>query len=326
MNALLRPVRKKLFGISRDEILFERRRFRCRDAAIKTYLEERGAGFVTGYNLAMDNPEIAGLGDRLDVSVASHDRGFAYEGAAMALYLLDMLTPWGKSRFNDFIEGPARPHIYMAYVGAGWAIARIALRPHRHLDKMDPVLGWLAMDGYGFHEVFFHPQKMLGQKTRPKRLRGYARRVFDQGLGRGLWFALGADVAYISETIAGFDAERRADLWSGIGLACAYAGGIDETEIESLRAACRHYAPHLAQGAVFAAAARERAGNGTPHNEIACRVLCGMSMEDAVILSDRQRAAADPERPEPVYEQWRGNIRSALEPAMVYNTARTSES
>src|SRR3712207_8380154 len=54
----------------------------------------------------------------------------------------------------------------------------------------------------------------------------------DQGLGRSLWFVQGADVRRIPATVNAFPAERRPDLWSGLGLACGYAGGRTRAEVD----------------------------------------------------------------------------------------------
>ena len=60
----------------------------------------------------------------------------------------------------------------------------------------------------------------------PDHIDGYMKRAFDQGLARSLWFVKKADVRVIKETISTFSADRHADLWSGVGSACAYTGGI----------------------------------------------------------------------------------------------------
>jgi hypothetical protein len=129
----------------------------------------------------------------------------------------------------------------MAHVGAGWAFARLCRNIGRPLARLDPLLRWLAVDGYGFHEGYFHCHRYIERPTRPARLSGYALRVFDQGLGRSLWFVYGADIARISSAIATFTPERRADLWSGTALACSYAGGVERAAIEALREAAGPY-------------------------------------------------------------------------------------
>jgi hypothetical protein len=79
-------------------------------------------------------------------------------------------------------------------VGLGWAWARLPGNPERRLPALDPLLGWLAVDGYGFHEGYFHWRRRVSARELPRGLSASARRVFDQGLGRSLWFVEGADV------------------------------------------------------------------------------------------------------------------------------------
>jgi hypothetical protein len=144
-------------------------------------------------------------------------------------------------------------------------------------------------------------------------LRGYALRAWDMGLGRGLWFALGADVPRIAEQIAAMDADRRADLWSGVGLACAYAGGVESSDLECLAALAVEHRFSLGQGAAFAAKARQRAGNPADHTDRACRVLCGLPAEAAAritdeCLDDTARDHGDGS----AFEAWRAAISARL--------------
>ena len=124
----------------------------------------------------------------------------------------------------------------MMHVGLGWALARLRRSVTPYLARLDPLLGWLVVDGYGFHEGYFDWPRYIERRAIPSRLNGYERRVFDQGLGRSLWFVKGADVAAVASAIDTFPSARRDDLWSGVGLACAYAGGCGRAAIESLRA------------------------------------------------------------------------------------------
>ena len=76
--------------------------------------------------------------------------------------------------------------------------ARLPINPRRARQRLDPVLGWLGCDGYGFHEGFFHWPKYISGQRPPKKLTGYETRVFDQGLGRSWWFVNGGNAELIA--------------------------------------------------------------------------------------------------------------------------------
>lgn len=258
--------------------------------------------------MALEETDPRGLAARLN-QLDSELLGFAFEGAAMGLALLDLMTPWQKDRWLHFMQSGGAEHIYMSHVGVGWALARLQRWRGGHPRLTDPLLRWLAIDGYGFHEGYFHWPKFIRSRALPERLSGYSRRVFDQGLGRSLWFVNGADVQRIAATVAAFPVTRRADLWSGVGLACAYAGGVDQAALTALRAAAAPlYQAQLAQGASFAAKTRQRAGNPTEHTEMACRMLCGISAVEAAEATDHALKNLPYDRELPAYEIWRQRI------------------
>jgi hypothetical protein len=302
-------LQRYFLGLSLDEATFARRGFRARDENVRLRLEQIGRTFLQGYHAALEEGDLEGLSSRLQ-EVAPESRGFAFEGAAMGLFLLDQLTPWRRYRLRAFLDGPGAPHIYMGYVGAGWALAQLGSNVSGALARFDPLLGWLAVDGYGFHQGYFHPRRSVAEQQTPRRLSGYSLRVFDQGVGRSLWFVEGADVARIGATIAGFPVARRPDLWSGIGLACAYAGGVDRHSIEMLTKIARANLGQLAQGAAFAAKARARAGIPSTHTDLACRILCGMPAEDAASATDVALVDLPADGVLPSYEIWRQRIQA----------------
>src|ERR1022692_1923089 len=75
-------------------------------------------------------PSFAGTTPRSLGAIDAELQGFAFEGAAMALTLLDHFMPVNRGRFHRFLHGEGAPHFYMLHVGAGWAMARL------------PWLGW----------------------------------------------------------------------------------------------------------------------------------------------------------------------------------------
>lgn len=302
-------VRRRLLGIASAEVTFVRRGFPATTAQARGQLEQAGRAFLEGYHTALDEPCAEPLAARLG-SVESPWRGFAFEGAAMALALLDRLT-WRSGRWRAFLLGPAISHAYLVHVGAGWAVARVPWSTWTfagQLRRLDPLLRWLVVDGYGFHDGYFRwPQTVLEQQV-PRRLHGYARRAYDQGLGRSLWFVCGAQPDMIEAKISDFSSVRRADLWSGVGLACGYAGGVDREAIEELARRCGALRTQLAQGAVFAAKARQRGDDPAEHTELACRVLCGCEAAEAAAIADEALVDLTPDGRDPLYESWRRRI------------------
>ncbi|MCA9186647.1 MAG: DUF1702 family protein [Pirellulaceae bacterium] len=310
-------LRNQLLAIGARETTFQRRRFESGAPRTRAHLENVGAHFLIGYHMALHNPR--------QVDVKSLDnivplfRGFAYEGAAMALAVHDGLTFNGRRFWEVFSASHGDDHIYMMHVGAGWAMARIPWLRWRmtwYLSHFDDLLRWLLVDGYGFHQGYFHPQRYLYAMRHDRAIgaRGYQARAFDQGLGRSLWFVTCANPRRISAIIGNMAQERHADLWSGVGLAATYAGGVSAEILDELREIAGTQAIHLAQGAVFAAAARHRAGNVVPYTFDACRLLTGLSVEDASDVAEQARLGLPQslESHQPAYEGWRGAIRQRL--------------
>ena len=311
-------LRKFFFGLSPEEASFARRGFRVAETGAQERLEKIGQTFIKGYNAALENDLPSQLAPRLN-AIENELRGFAFEGAAMALTLLDCVSLGKGNRLRDFLTGAGKAHLYMAHVGAGWALARLHRRAQSFLARLDPLLGWLVIDGYGFHEGYFHWRRCFEDRRVPRHLSGYARRAFDQGLGRSLWFVSCADIIRISNIIYTFPKQRQPDLWSGIGLASAYAGGVSRADLENLIVAAHPFASQLAQGAAFAAKTRQRAANPAPHTELACNVLCGVSAAAAACITDLALHYVSPAVKQTDYEDWRQRIQAYLakEPILI---------
>jgi hypothetical protein len=316
-----RSLRRRILTPHVSQTSMAVRGFHVKNAQSRDRLETVGRSFLAGYALAAeaDRPVDAEPGlERVPFAF----RGFAYEGAAMALAIRDALPLGGGGRVAAFLEGRGNRHAYMVYVGVGWAMARLPRMRWSRLHAPDPLLRWLVLDGYGFHQAYFKTRAYVHEQHRPARFpwpvdgpADYAGRCVDQGIGRALWFVEGIDPVRVVRRIEQFAEHRRADLFAGAGLAAGYAGGADEAELTWLREAAGPYRGHLAQGAAFAAGARVRADLVVPHNEVASQVLCGRSVADAAAVTDEARVGLTDVGDLPAYEIWRGRIRSSLVPS-----------
>lgn len=297
-------IRRHMFGLNLIEATFAKRGFVSNSKSSQEQLERVGRTFVEGYNTAVEASYPSDLPQRLEHVPLAY-RGFAYEGAAMGLAMLDEIFRWRTDRAKQFLEGPGSAHAYMVQVGMGLAWAQLKIKPRNRLPRWDSTLGWLAVDGYGFHAGFFNWQKTISAQEKPKHLGPEESHVFDQGLGRSMWFVKGGNVEEIANTIKNFAADRQSDLWAGIGLASCYAGGVPKESLEFLKRASGEHFPSLCQGAVFAAAARQRAKNPTEHNELACQTYFQMSCKQAFDLFETQKREG--------YEQWRKSIQDCFQ-------------
>jgi len=307
-------MRCRVFLPDQSEVTFERRGFYAPDAARQANLEKVGSKFLEGFSYGM-----AGRGlEEIEASLETVEptfRGFAYEGCVMALAVRDGIRPVGQHWVRDLLASKGAAHIYMAYIGVGWAMARLPRLRWRAIEPHDPVLRWLALDGYGFHQAFFRTQQyVVGQYQRQisgwEQPAGYANRAADQGIGRALWFVNGSDVERVAACVDSFSESRRGDLWSGAALASVYAGGADAGELADMVRLAGPYRSHAAQGAAFAAKARLLAGLVMPGTELGVKVHCGMSVEEAAAVCDESRHGLPAEDGEvPVYEVWRERIR-----------------
>jgi ADP-ribose pyrophosphatase YjhB (NUDIX family) len=296
---------RRFLEINLREAEFDRRGFTCSNAEVRGHLETIGRTFLHGYSAAMAQGDQNSLASALD-QIQPEQRGFAYEGAAMALALQDAIMFRG-NQFLRFAKGPGSRHIYMLHVGAGWAYARLPWtrrRIERVFARLDPILRWLAIEGYGFHQGYFDGKAQAISGLSASGLSEHGRHVFYQGLGRSLWFIDGADVHRIRRSIFQFSPLYHNDAWSGVGLACAYAGGIPSAAIRELRQESGLHAAALAQGAAFAAKARQLAGNPAPHTDTACSVICQMPAGQAAALCDAAFARISPLHSCP-YQDWR---------------------
>lgn len=314
MSGSWRAVRRRLITPSHNETKLSTRGFYEKSPEARETLETVGATFLDGYAFAVearDQDEAHEWLERIPVRF----RGFGYEGAAMGLAMLDGLPVPGNGRVAAFLAGHGAPHDYMVHVGVGWAMARLPRFRWASIAPTDPLLGWLALDGYGFHQAYFRTQRYVDEHYREPAFpwpgdetRRYARHAIDQGIGRALWFIGGTDPATVANLVEGFAADRRPDLYSGVGLAACYAGGADEAELLDLIARADRYRPQLAQGAAFAATARVEAGLVIPHTELAARLLCGLTPQQATEICAQARPSPVVDDRLTAYEVWRRQI------------------
>src|SRR5438128_1270512 len=89
--------------LGEEEASFRRRGFRSDRPKIRARLEASGRAFVCGFNEALLDPDPLVLSSRF-ARVERELRGFAFEGAAMAITILDQLAPRRGRRLEAFLS------------------------------------------------------------------------------------------------------------------------------------------------------------------------------------------------------------------------------
>jgi hypothetical protein len=313
-----RALRRRILTPNISATKLDVRGFHEKDAASKQLLETVGATFLTGYGAAVEARTTAECEQRLE-QIPPQFRGFGYEGAAMGYAMLDGLPVGGNRSVSAFLAGRGRQHAYMAYIGVGWAMARLPRFRWSRITVADPLMRWLVLDGFGFHQAYFKTDKYVtGQYQEPEfpwpteGQQWYSNHAIDQGIGRALWFVGGTEAELVASMIEKFPESRQPDLWSGAGLAATYAGGADEEELLAFADRAGTYRPQVAQGSAFAATARVEAGLVTAHTELATQVFWGMTPEQASSVSIDQRPEGPTADDLPAYELWRQRVASAF--------------
>jgi hypothetical protein len=250
-------------------------------------------------------------------------QGFGYEGATMAFTILDSMAGGRGHKTRDLLTGPGEPHIFLAYIGIGFAMARLPrplwkkIVPDLTGSPYYPTMSWLAVDGYGFDRAYFDTKRWVDEQRVPASYpwegsREYFPRAVDQGIGRALWFIHGGRADDVAPAVRRFASERHADLWSGVGLAAAFAGGSTPDALARLRQEAGEHQAQLGQGVVFAVKARSYSGLVPAHTELAAGALAGLSVQAAVALADDSAVTTSTSPEEPAYELWRARVRAGL--------------
>jgi hypothetical protein len=314
MAGFWRAIRRNVLTPNMSATRLDKRGFEAKNEAAKTLLEMVGRSFVTGFGHAAYARTPAEAERELE-TVPGEFRGFAYEGATMCYTIMDALWLGGGRCVERFLAGRAGSHVYMANIGIGWALARLPRWRWRKVLPTDPLLGWLALDGYGFHQAYFQTDRYVRDRYQaedfcwpPGNCHPYANQAVDQGIGRALWFVEGTDPERVVETIATFPRHRHGDLFSGAGLAATYAGGATEAELAWFWRHAEDHRPVVAQASAFAAKARLLAGLVTPHTHLATSVFCGMTPDEAAAVTDHALVDLPEDGDLPAFEVWRQRI------------------
>jgi enediyne biosynthesis protein E3 len=290
------PLFRRPLALPASLVDFEVRGFSTEPVAVRRSLEAAARAFLDGYHA-----ELAGRANEPpDLSSVPPDRrGFAAEGAAMAASVL-----LSTRRSRVLHEAYDDRYAYLMHIGHGWAMAKLHRRRPGPTGVDAPLLRWLAYDGMGFCQEFFARRRRRHPAVCPPTCA-----IRHQGVGRALWFRGCGDPATVAAHASRLPERHGEDVWSGIGLAATYAGGVSPACYDELAALARDNGAALAQGAAFAAEARRLAGETPPHTVVAVGVLAGATPERAAEWTWAARRGLDrPGAGAAAYQSWRHRV------------------
>ncbi|WP_067461974.1 DUF1702 family protein [Nocardia amamiensis] len=311
MPSPIGPLRAALLVPSPASVRMVLSQFEQPDQHTALELEQVTMALVTGIDSAVRSANNDELIATL-LQVPPKYRGFAYEGAAVGLTAIDSLSP-GR-RAAELISGPASEYALTMYVGVGLAMAKIPKFRWNKVFPQHPLFRWLAIDGYGFYNAFFKMQRYVRDKHVETRFPGWLgdrdnlKRIVDQGTGRALWFIGGGSPAGVVRMISEFDPKRHADLWSGVGIAVTFAGGVETPVMEELWDVAGQYRPQLSLGSAMVARIRQQTNSVNEHSEAAAKVFCGTSVAKTDALLETSLEGLPDDGTSGTYLLWRDRV------------------
>jgi hypothetical protein len=183
-------------------------------------------------------------------------RSIGYESASMSIALKNFNGNPNMLDWLDFAHGPAKAHQAQVYVGLGWAIAKLNLPFLSTTNKIELLLQYHVADGCGYYDGCFRQRQSIANTQIPDYVPAVLLPLYDQGIGRSLWYMCNAEIEKIKGKIETFTIKRQASLWRGIGIAVAYVGGCNDIALKLLIQAAKENDFQLTCGAALAVKSR----------------------------------------------------------------------
>jgi hypothetical protein len=158
------------------------------------------------------------------------------------------------------------------YTGLGWALAKNG-HPHTIFPLPNTHAETKILDGYGYYYGLFRGRLVIRSQQIPEPISEELLPYFDAGLGRALWYQSKGDLSKLTELLSLFPESRRAALWSGIGLASCFVGGLYPNEIHNLLNLAGNHQSSFQIGVRAAIESREKSGIQTPSEELFASII-----------------------------------------------------
>lgn len=239
-------------------------------------IETIRAVFLEAQLFYADNNNLAVLTAYLQ-NVTPEFRSIAYESISMSIAINDLEQHGELNTWLTYANGPGQDHQAQVHVALGWAIAKLKFPFLAVVEKIDAKLHHRVADGCGYYDGSFRKRQAILSQELPVYLPAEMMPLYDQGLGRSLWYSCQGDIHKIAQSILHFDASRHANFWRGVGIAVAYVGGCDDDALNAMMHIAGIHATQLACGAALAARSRVQANTMTEDTDRCARLWFGIT-------------------------------------------------
>ena len=211
-------------------------------------------------------------------------KSITYEATSMVLAERD-LTNGGLKTWKSFAYQHGLDHSTQIHIGLGWALAKTNTVFSSIESILDDYGKYRVLDGAGYYNGVFRGRRAIRNRELPTDIDGFALESYVQGLGRSMWYISKGDVTKTLEMISSFDDQHQPALYRGLGVACAYVGGLSVPELKVLKKQCTHL-PQFQTGVLLATKSRMEAGLMNLFTANACSSICGMDMDDVRMITE----------------------------------------
>ncbi len=237
-------------------------------------------------------------------------RGVCYEGAAAGKTVRDLTANEDLSEASELLRREEE-YSFLVYLGIGEALAQMKLPPQLCNAVAKERWAGQIIEGYGFFDGYFNWHDALVNQRYPQGLEPGLKAAYDQGLGRAIYFATNCDPIQMRDMISCFSEDRRAEIWSGIGIPTAYVGGLTEREFKKFLNFAGPYRAELMQGILLGASARAKQNAIPDHTELACNMILGETTFDAMRYTEPLTSLLQ-EREQFTMFDWQSLVRAEL--------------
>jgi hypothetical protein len=161
--------------------------------------------------------------------------------------------------WKTFFEKYHDRFLSQLYTGLGWALAKNGQSPYL-ISPSNTLAKAKILDGYGYYYGLFRGRMVVRSQQIPELICAESLPFFDAGLGRALWYQSKGEYPRLTELLNLFPESRKPALWSGIGLASCFVGGLTKNEITELVSLSGTYNSNFKHGVRAAIESREKSG------------------------------------------------------------------